>query len=153
MSSSDQKKDGPQIKEGSGQVRRDKFWIVIAVIVAITVLTLVIKERKFGGNENTNIYSPESSQQEQERKPYNRKVELQLSQGWTDRISVGPNESIYLWRHGTPGVEAETDSQIVDYDAGERMGQLRWVRFRVKEGSGVVSVCKVPKGEPDSLCE
>ena len=151
MSSSDQKKDGPQIKEGSGQARRDKFWTVIAVIIAITILALVVKERKFGG-ENTGISSHEPSRALQEKETY-RKVELQLSQGWTDRIPVGPSESIYLWRHGTSGVEAETDNGIVDYDAGDRLGLLRWVRFRVKEGSGVVSVCKVPKGEPDSLCK
>lgn len=59
MADQSQKSGQPQIEEGKGQARRDKFWIVVATIVAVTILLFVIKERKFGG-ENTDL--PSSSQ-------------------------------------------------------------------------------------------
>lgn len=144
MADQSQKIGQPQIQEGKGQARRDKFWTVIVVIVAVTALLFVIKERKFGGE--TGISS------EKVGESYVR-TELNLSQSWTTKVPVSPNQSIYIWRHGTSGVEVMTDNGIVDYDAGDRLGKLRWAQFRVKEGSGVLSYCKVPKGKPDSLCK
>lgn len=94
-----------------------------------------------------------SSEEVEETTEVYRKVDVQLSDEWSEKFFTLADENRTVWE--APGLEARTDTkELVLYPplGDGQLGAHRWVQFRMS-GGGRIKTCTHPKGTTWTVCK
>ena len=100
----------------------------------------------------------EQRNESQPSRTYSKKVDLSLTEAWSETIWLAAGESIHIW--GNPNVVGQSEgNDWVEYVPStvarnqNLFGVSYWFRFRAKEGTGRMTYCVYSKAEnPNDVC-
>lgn len=124
------------------------FVVGLAAWVAITLTNGTSLEK-----EIPRVQGVFSSEKVEETTEVYRKVDVQLSDEWSEKFFTLADENRTVWE--APGLEARTDTkELVLYPplGDGHLGAHRWVQFRMS-GGGRIKTCTHPKGTTSAVCK
>lgn len=124
------------------------FVVGLAAWVAITLTNGTSLEK-----EIPRVQGVFSSEERTEAAEVYRKVNVDLSNEWSEKFFTLADENRTVWE--APGLEARTDTkeQVLYPPLGDgHLGAHRWVQFRMS-GGGRIKTCTHPKGTTSAVCK